>query len=165
MFKRQLIIAILIVLFSGLSCMNTLYGQELIIVSPDGPETHDSLTKLDYLLFSPGVLELSFRDLGYQTYPLSSIRVIRFDSGIYTGTGPKGSVVSDLAVFPNPARDEITVIRPSSENNMLYIYGIDGTLIKTVCLDGDATSVPVSELIPGLYLVRVGNSICKLAKQ
>jgi hypothetical protein len=58
---------------------------------------------------------------------------------------------SNLAVYPNPATDQLTII--SSEKVPIEISNIEGQIIKTISSDGKA-NVDVSMLARGMYFIK-----------
>jgi len=62
-------------------------------------------------------------------------------------------------IYPNPARDEITIITniTAATNQELYIYSLLGKLIRTVKLQKHQTVLNISDLDNGLYLLEVNS--------
>jgi len=58
---------------------------------------------------------------------------------------------ANLAVYPNPATDHLTII--SSEKAIIEILNIEGQIIKTISSDGKANA-DVSMLARGMYFVK-----------
>jgi len=73
-------------------------------------------------------------------------------------SGINDQLVSRFSVYPNPARDFIT-IRSNSENGSDYrITNIFGKRILDGKLENGTTTVDINELSPGIYFVQVGNN-------
>lgn len=63
---------------------------------------------------------------------------------------------TDLNVYPNPATSEVNITYAGNEDNVqLSIYNVTGQLAKTATIDGNATTVDVSDLTSGVYYIRL----------
>ena len=60
---------------------------------------------------------------------------------------------ASLSMFPNPASSVLTVHTSGAEK--ISIYDLQGRFMKSVKANQDQTQVPVSDLAPGVYLVKV----------
>jgi hypothetical protein len=58
-------------------------------------------------------------------------------------------------IFPNPANDMININKNSNETLTLNIYNIMGSLIKTEVLKQNQQQINVSDLINGIYMVKI----------
>ena len=60
-----------------------------------------------------------------------------------------------LAVYPNPADTEIkfTTTAPSSSLRSLEITDLQGRLIRTIDFEAIGQAIPVSDLLPGCYIL------------
>lgn len=74
---------------------------------------------------------------------------------------------NDLSIKPNPASTEIEVELKNSalSNGELTIYTATGALVKTMILNSEKTTIDVSRLEPGLYLLNVRNGELTSSKQ
>ena len=64
-------------------------------------------------------------------------------------------VEKDIILFPNPA-NEILNIETASLNNLLFIYNMQGVLVKKLTFNL-AASISVSDIAPGLYITYIVN--------
>lgn len=63
---------------------------------------------------------------------------------------------SGFLLFPNPARDLITIVPESAGELLIEIFSADGRiLVQQNCLPAKSISLDIRSLLPGLYLVRV----------
>jgi len=73
----------------------------------------------------------------------------------------------NVKVFPNPARDKITVECP--QNAHVEILTLEGLMIQRVTAYENQTTLDLSALSSGLYMIKVttdkGNAISKFVKQ
>jgi hypothetical protein len=69
---------------------------------------------------------------------------------------------TQIEVYPNPASDYIKVVAPISENTILKIISLEGKVMKTMPLISNQTLVSVKDLVSGIYLIEISNSIKKI---
>ncbi|MDR0830230.1 MAG: autotransporter-associated beta strand repeat-containing protein [Prevotellaceae bacterium] len=68
----------------------------------------------------------------------------------------------NLSIFPNPAQDELRIANYElREGEMVTIADLQGRIVLTA----NATTINVSHLPQGVYLVRVGNAVAKFVKK
>jgi hypothetical protein len=73
------------------------------------------------------------------------------------------TVQHNVKVYPNPAKDIITVT--NAENSLVEIYTITGQLVKSVNGNQSGAVVEVADLPEGTYILRVtGNNVAKTTK-
>jgi hypothetical protein len=62
---------------------------------------------------------------------------------------------TDIQLFPNPASSYVTIKLRSDEyqSHRLMIYSLSGTILKTVELNGSKTTINISDLPAGLYIL------------
>jgi hypothetical protein len=69
----------------------------------------------------------------------------------------KDGLFNELSVYPNPARDMITVVYQHVENELLklVVYSASGELIWLKPLDRNtaSTTFSINELTPGFYYI------------
>ena len=72
-------------------------------------------------------------------------------------------------IFPNPSTGNISVyISNQHLNEIIEIYSINGSLVRTVLLSSDAIQVDIEDLPSGLYCIRLKgrtDQVIKLVKQ
>ena len=108
----------------------------------------------------------SFKSPGDTIHNMATI-YFDFEDGIETNTASiyivdKNSSISqhialtkNLEVYPNPAKDELTINNQSSENQVISIFDLKGSLLRTieVVANGQQT-IDISLLQSGLYILR-----------
>lgn len=64
---------------------------------------------------------------------------------------------TDIHLFPNPSTSYVNVILRSDEyqSHRLRIYGLSGTILKTVEFYGSKLTIDISDLSPGVYIVGI----------
>lgn len=91
---------------------------------------------------------------------------------IYTAdeiaTSVNSAISEDINIYPNPASDVVKVILPTELDygtTTVEIYSLDGKLGLTQNIEGTSASVNVSNLINGLYIIKVkGNDFTNVKK-
>jgi hypothetical protein len=61
--------------------------------------------------------------------------------------------VSKIKVFPNPAREVLTINNPIGER--IEVFDMAGKLVRTVSAQGEKQPIPIHDLPPGAYIVRM----------
>jgi hypothetical protein len=72
-------------------------------------------------------------------------------AGIYN-TGQSG-----IQLYPNPAKDQLTIENPFDGEAELSIFNLQGLELISLTIDGHSTEVNTSGLLPGTYLVKINN--------
>ncbi|MFP3859212.1 MAG: GEVED domain-containing protein, partial [Bacteroidales bacterium] len=63
---------------------------------------------------------------------------------------------AQVELYPNPASDVLRVnLNAGERNTTMGIYTINGTLVKTVPLNGNYKEIDVSELSEGTYMIKI----------
>lgn len=65
------------------------------------------------------------------------------------------SLSNHISIFPNPTIDKIHIISQSKSIGNVFIYGIQGTLIKEYKPNSKAVIIDVSMFSSGLYLLKI----------
>jgi len=63
----------------------------------------------------------------------------------------------ELLIYPNPARDFLTVQRSSAELEILTVLDGAGRIVMQQSLNSPVQQINLNELAPGMYVVRAGN--------
>ncbi len=70
------------------------------------------------------------------------------------------SVVNELIVYPNPARDYIVV--EGVEGVVVRIYDLQGRVVKECTMHNAQCTIDASSLVAGTYIVKSGSASCKV---
>ena len=70
---------------------------------------------------------------------------------------------SELQVYPNPFREVIHIQIESVESKSLVITDIQGRIVLE--FENVPNEINVSNLVPGIYLVRLGSETRKIIKE
>jgi len=93
----------------------------------------------------PGVTNLSF---GSKT--ITGIKTLYPEASVY--------------VFPNPVQTNL-MISGVDKDVKIKLFNLGGTLLQTIPAQENSTTVDVSSLQPGLYLLQIGERTLKFMKQ
>ena len=102
----------------------------------------------------------SGNELGHTA--ISEIGQIIFREATSTPTS-LDNVQSNISVYPNPAVETITV-NGLQDNQTIRIYDLQGRLISATPSQAGQTTVNVSNLQHGSYLLQVGAEVVKVIK-
>lgn len=73
--------------------------------------------------------------------------------------------LSDLSLFPNPAKDKLYINLTNNYPSEISIYDVTGKLILKKSLKIKSTEIDISYLKKGIYLIQSGNKIVKFLKE
>ncbi|OJW78650.1 MAG: hypothetical protein BGO69_01325 [Bacteroidetes bacterium 46-16] len=64
---------------------------------------------------------------------------------------------NEVAIFPNPAKEQFTVrySGPADKNASISIDDLNGRLVKTVMLKGNESTIPTTGMPAGIYLCKI----------
>ena len=68
----------------------------------------------------------------------------------------KYKLSDEISIYPNPA-DDIVFINNTSDSSFLELINSDGKVLFSRKLEKDSSKLDVSDLIPGLYYIRIKN--------
>jgi hypothetical protein len=84
------------------------------------------------------------------------LRLSTFGQQVGIDGGPKTSL--EFHVFPNPATQQLTVRPGVAATGMVTVYNLTGTVVARETLAASATSVDVSHLPNGIYVVKLSTN-------
>ena len=151
----------MLLILSSLLVIQTLSAQSLIVEALDGTtQVYDMavVSKLDFT--TSGSLKVVKTDGTADTKAISKTRKVVFSTENVSAVSDADSKASVLKVYPNPAKNEITV--EGAENDIL-IFSANGNLVSTTKA-ADKTVINVSSLADGVYVLRSGDSAARIIK-
>lgn len=60
-----------------------------------------------------------------------------------------------MKVYPNPTTDNLTIEVAVDENTAAQIYSYSGSLVPSIQLKEESTSIDISEFNTGLYIIKI----------
>ncbi|MDR0207460.1 MAG: M6 family metalloprotease domain-containing protein [Bacteroidales bacterium] len=146
---------------------NTPYEQGLISRAHFGIldrfEFNVSSNPRPFLTDGTYVLDLDISDITISeledqvTFTVNSIPL-----GINENKYEKGN----FSIYPNPANNYVEICFSNSKlfssRGYAHIYDVQGLLLKTVAINNEITSIDISSLAKGFYIIKIGNEVKKL---
>lgn len=159
--KRQVFLVLL--LLTGLAWQ--VNGQTIVIKSKDGTLNDKALNSLKKFSFSGNNLQLDYRDGTNERFLLTAIDKLYFES-LPVGVERVLSSGSDskLTLFPNPVVSTLNLKNIGQSRSTVYLYRMDGTLIKSYPSEEGNCSLDLGYLSRGFYFIRVNNQSLKFMK-
>ena len=101
---------------------------------------------------------------------LSDIEVYHYpcDQQLLVEVGRKSIAITekDIKLYPNPAKENVTIELPSSNLNFhLIIFDINGKKIREDNLDQTISTINTSDFNGGIYLVKLTNDDINITKK
>ncbi|MBR4300545.1 MAG: T9SS type A sorting domain-containing protein, partial [Bacteroidales bacterium] len=70
-----------------------------------------------------------------------------------------------IDIYPNPTTGIVEVSLPQEfENQDIKLYNLRGVLLQTKVLHGGITQFDISSLPDGVYIIKVGETSCRVVK-
>ncbi len=86
---------------------------------------------------------------------------VSFEQDEITEVKGKSTEAAHFSLYPNPGSDYIYVKSPDEEKR-ISIYALTGRVIKQMTTHRPIAKVPISELLSGIYLIKVNKCVQKL---
>jgi hypothetical protein len=141
-------------------------AQSMAIRMKDGTEQTIGLNSLGNVTFLSGNLLLNHITGTLESYSLSKIKKIYFES---VPTGIENNNVNGssgkISFYPNPVESFIYFRNIPDENSLIRIYKMDGKVMLQSLVSIDNNSLNISELEKGFYILSVNNQVFKFIKQ
>ena len=157
----------ILLLFSLLFLMMSMYAEEyyaIKVVKLNGQEYSQAFAIIGRLEFTGDSMYLVSTDgqiLGRELR--TDVHKIAFGNDSTTAIS---SVEMDakIHIYPNPVQQSL-IIEGAQTNETIRIYTLNGVVITTAKVHDDLTTIDVSNLPAGQYLLQANTQIVKLIKQ
>ena len=128
----------------------TVTGQNLYVRHHNNELNSYPVSNIRKITFHDGNTVINhFSDTPAEEIPMSSIRYLSFK--LFTGIAENDLTDANIAIYPNPVRDYLTVDTENHNINKIYIYDVNG---KEICAkQPENNRVNVSFLTPGIYFL------------
>ena len=150
-----------ILFLSLLLAMQMVSASILVVEALDGTmQVYDMgvVSKLDFT--TSGSLKVVKTDNSEDVKSISATRKVVFSTENVSAVSEADSKASVLKVYPNPAKNEITV---EGANADILIFSANGGLVSTTKA-ADKAVINVSSLADGVYILRSGDSSVRIIK-
>lgn len=151
--KRLLLVFVLLASVSAV-----VSAQSIKVNEKDGDSIELSLDGLRKLSFSDGNLVATFKDGTSESYEMSDISGLSFDSETGVGTV---SVMEGRMVYS--ASQGLAVVA-GSEGSTFSVFNLSGNSVLQQKIGSDLETVDLSSLQKGVYLVRLGSKTVKIVR-
>lgn len=126
----------------------------LTVVMNDDIQAKDGFVALSYMDFQD-IFAINFQEQELQIG--GELSTFHTYIGYDRTTGLKSIEKAEFMLYPNPAKDVLIIKSYSSEEVAYEIFNLNGTLLLSGNTKNATSSVDISELNNGLYLVKVGS--------
>ena len=83
--------------------------------------------------------------------------------GIVLNTSEIKGEAAPKFVFPNPAKEKISILKPNSENSVIEIYSLEGKLINVYNFNSNSKlDININEFPAGIVFVKIGQVVEKI---
>jgi len=134
----------------------------LDIKSKDGGENIIEVNSLRKITFGNGIMILNYRIGSVENIAKSSIQKLVFTS--FTGFNDLPVIPKILIVFPNPAKEFISINNIPDGDVKIVIFSISGSKMLTLQHYTNNEMIDISHLIRGIYIIKVNNQALKFSK-
>jgi hypothetical protein len=140
-------------------------AQTIIVRSKDGTESDKTLNSLRKFSFVDNNLQMSYTDGSTETYSISDIEKLYFNSlPVGVETIYSGTTGSKIELFPNPAQNSINLKNITEKGSNVQIFRMDGVLVQQYQIDKSVSTIDISRLSRGFYLMKINNQALKFMK-
>lgn len=153
--KRKTFLLLLTLMLTTAASAQT----RLVLTTNDGSEHHYAIEQSGGIYFSDTEIEVR-ENLGNganDTYSLADVKKLAFEHP----TGIEASASTEIRLYPNPAHHTLRVDGLTG-NETARIYDLMGRLVAE---SKQASSIDISRLAPGMYVVRIDERTMRFIKQ
>ena len=93
-----------------------------------------------------------------------NVRKMLFAKKDITTTAVENDLDISMVVYPNPTMDALFV-QGLNIGDVVRIYTLDGTLVKTQIVEGDLLQINVDDIAVGSYLLQSNTNVVKFIKK
>ena len=157
--KRKLIIIPL--LFVAIAMI----AETSLIIQPlNGEEQTNALAQIGYVkVIQDSLSVFSYSDVLLSKIAIKDVRHIRYGEPNDVMGIDDVQATATCRVYPNPTMDKLIIENANCEK--VYIFDLNGHLLLTTPVDGERTSINVTSLPQGDYLLLLSNQTIKFIKQ
>lgn len=134
----------------------------LLVKLKQGSDILIKSSELKTITFKNDVSTFLLNDWSSKEIPSSNIMSMRFITLIDALTAVKGN--TQLKLYPNPTNGLIYFSQLEKSSNSLHIYNLNGVQIFSATLSQSVSSMDVSFLKQGVYIVKINNTTTRLIK-
>ena len=154
----------LFLLFSILWTLSPLCAENSLIVQPlTGNEQANALAQIGYVrVTQDSLFVFSHSDFLLSKIAINDVCHIRYGEPNEEQGIDNVQATPTCHVYPNPTMDRLIIENANCEK--AYIFDLNGRLLQTTPIDGEHTSVNVTSLPQGEYLLLLNTQTVKFIK-
>lgn len=143
----------------------TMMAETSLIIKPlIGQEQANTLDQIGYVKVTPDSLFVfSHNDFLLSKMAIKDVRHIRYGEPNEATSIDDVKASTTCRVYPNPTQDRLIIDNANCEE--AYIFDLNGHLLQTTPINGEHTSINVTSLPQGDYLLLLNNQTVKFIKQ
>jgi len=135
----------------------------LFVKVKSGANTPYNLTTLKSLTFEDGKVKVNKKDASFSTFVRTDIQHLTFAENITTELVSQNTK-NKLRIYPNPVVDILNIELESTFPLQIEIVSIDARVVLSTILLSNKSSISVTSLPKGLYLLRSSIGTAKFIK-
>lgn len=155
-------IALVVVACIGLGWPD-LHAQGMIIETRGGTRSTEMLNSIEILKFTDQFLIVNNNSSTIHSYDIQAIRKIFFDPA--ASRREKAPVSGKILIYPNPAFDHICINAPAADGTTIQIFSVQGVKILESTITSSDPEIDISQLSPGMYVIRINEQAARFVKQ
>lgn len=157
--KRKLIFISL--LFVAVAAM----AESSLIIQPlTGQEQANAFAQIGYVkVTQDSLFVFSHSDFVLSKFAIKDVRHIRYGEPNEATSIDDVHAATTCRVYPNPTQDLLIIDNANCDK--AYIFDLNGRLLQTTPISGERTSINVTSLPQGDYLLLLNNQTVKFIKK
>lgn len=140
-----------------------LSAQNVIIKFNGNNQFAPLITAVQKITFNDDQLFIDLKSGTDNSYNISDIRKIYFGN-VTDNTAPELADEPKILVYPNPVSNYIMLSNLPQSGNLI-IYSMNGSKVLQQTISETQMQIDTEALTPGLYVLKVNQSILKFIKQ
>ncbi len=159
---KKLLTLLVIICFSSI----ILYAKENIIIEYFSAEQQElELQQIATIEFTEKYINfLDYSREVIASKKIVNVRKMLFAKKDITTTAVENDLDILMVVYPNPTMDALFV-QGLNIGDVVRIYTLDGTLVKTQIVEGDLLQINVDDIAVGSYLLQSNTNVVKFIKK
>ena len=127
----------------------------LFINEKVGTNTPFILNTIKVITFAAGNITVNLKDASTSTFARTDVKYLNFGMNSTNEIVPiNGMQNAELRLYPNPVKDILHIEIANSQSTQIEILGIDGRTVMSNLITNTHSTISVSPLPNGLYLLR-----------
>ncbi|MBO4645343.1 MAG: T9SS type A sorting domain-containing protein [Bacteroidales bacterium] len=142
------------------SCAQAIYTTDITVVYANS-QSEDQFEGVTKFYFSNGNLVLD-QSGTLTTIPFSTVHKLLLQSNQQPGI-ESYDLTAPIIIYPNPTSDRLYFVAEREQQVDVQIYSMDGKLLQKESMSTES-SIDVSRLSKGMYIIRINEQAYKFSK-